>query len=310
LGYAVEHARARPLACVGGQAGQAQHGVGDAEALAAAAADPQRVCEAGPGAIGIAVLAPHPAQVDGHGVAVLPVRPRGLSRRFQANPRGGDVPDAERVHAGVVVQDAGEQLVAGSLSAGDGLIEQFPGPDRVDFVDAQQVSRQGLGEQDVIAQRPGPVDGFGAERQAALGLAGEVAGGAQDRQGPDEQGILVYLAGDLDRLFAVPLRRPNVGDARDTRGHHQGLAEQRRVRPGVGPLEDRPEQVQRLAAPAAPGPVPVQGHGEAQDLLGPARDAGDISGRAAQVRLIGIQPGEPVALAGPPQMRSSRLGDG
>jgi hypothetical protein len=40
---AVEHAGARPLARVGGQAGQAEHGVGDAETLSAAAAHPQRV---------------------------------------------------------------------------------------------------------------------------------------------------------------------------------------------------------------------------------------------------------------------------
>jgi len=67
------------------------------------------------------------------------------------------------------------------------LDEQFPGTHRVDQVDAHQVSRQGLGEQDVIAQRPGPLDGFLAERQAALGLAGEVTGGGEHRQGLDEQ---------------------------------------------------------------------------------------------------------------------------
>jgi hypothetical protein len=94
---------------------------------------------------------------------------------------GGDVPDAERVHAGVVVQDAGEQQVAGSLGADDGLVEQFPGVARVDQVDAQEVPGQGLGEQHIITQRPGPLDGFLAERQAAFGLADEVTGGAEQR---------------------------------------------------------------------------------------------------------------------------------
>src|SRR5580700_6194047 len=97
-------------------------------------------------------------------------------------PSGGDVPDAERMRAGVVMHDAGEQQVAGSPGTGDGLVEQFTGTHRVDQVDAHQVSRQGFGEQDVIAQQPGPLDGFLAERQAALRLAGEVVDGGEDRR--------------------------------------------------------------------------------------------------------------------------------
>src|SRR5580704_16652067 len=90
---AVEHAGLRPLARIRSQARQAEHGVGDVEALAAAAAHPQRGLEAGPRCVVVAVLAPHPAQVDRYAVAALPDRLRGLDRRFQMGPSGGDVPD-------------------------------------------------------------------------------------------------------------------------------------------------------------------------------------------------------------------------
>ncbi len=201
-------------------------------------------------------------------------------------------------------------MVTAALGAGDGLVEQLPGPDRVNQVDAQLVSGQGLGEQDVVVQRPGPLDGLLAERQAALGLPGEVTGGTENGEGLDEHAGVVHLAGDLDRPFAVPLRRRYVGDAGDARGHDQGPAEQHLVGPGRGPLEHRREQVQGFPAPGAREPVPVLGHGEAQDLLGAGRPAGRGPGRAPQVRVVEVQPGEPGTLVRSPQMRIGRLGDG
>jgi len=80
---AVEYAGPRPLARIRGQARQAEHGVGDAEALAAAAAHPQRVLEGGPRAVVVAVLAPHPAQVDRHLVVCCRCGPIVLGAAFE-----------------------------------------------------------------------------------------------------------------------------------------------------------------------------------------------------------------------------------
>ena len=111
-------------------------------------------------------------------------------------------------------------------------------------------------------------------------------------------------------MFGVPQCQRYVAGAGGQYGHDQGVAEQQRVGPGLGPLEYRRDQGQGFLGPATRHPIAVKGHGEAQDLLGPARNAGGIPRRALQVHLIGVQPSEPVALVGSPQVRGRRLGDG
>jgi len=123
LRHAVQHRRSGPLTAVGGQAREAEGRVGEAGAFTVAAAYPQGGFEAGPRGVRVAFMAQHPAQVDQH-VAVL--LPDGLLRqvgRVQVLARGREIAGPQGMHAGIVVQDAGEELIAGSPGAGDGLGE-------------------------------------------------------------------------------------------------------------------------------------------------------------------------------------------
>ena len=307
---AVEHTGSGPLAAVGGQARQAEGGVGEAGPFTVAAAHPQGGCEAGPRAVRVTVLAQRPAQVGRYVRACLAERPHHPGRLLQMGPGCRDVPGAQGVHAGVVVQDASEELVAGPPGARDGLGEQRLGASRVDGIDAQQVPRHALGQHDVIAQQPGPLDGLLAERNSSLGLAGEVAGGAQDREGFDEQPAGAQLAGESDRPFAEPPRRRYVNQASTHGGDQQRPSEQFRIEEGFRPLQHRHQQGTGLRAPVARQPVAPQGDAEAQDPRGPARVAERVPRRAAQVRLIGVQPRKPFALVGSGQMGGGQLGDG
>ena len=110
-----------PVAAISGQAGQAEAGASHVWAVPVAAADPQGRLEHGPRAVRVAVLAQHPAQVERHGGAFLPDRPRGSRRMFQVGPGGGEVAGAQGMDAGVVAQHIGDQVVTRSLGAGDGL---------------------------------------------------------------------------------------------------------------------------------------------------------------------------------------------
>ena len=124
LRHAVQVRGPGPLAAVGGQARQAEGRVGEAGSFTVAAAYPQGGFEAGPRGVRVAVMPQHPAQVDQH-VGVL--FPDGLLRqegRVQVLAGGRDVTGPQGVHGRVVVQDAGEKLIAGALGAGDGLGEQ------------------------------------------------------------------------------------------------------------------------------------------------------------------------------------------
>ena len=155
--------------------------------------------------------------IDSCGV-FAPDCPHGLCRLLQVSPGGGDVPGAQGVNAGVVVQEVGKELVAGSLGAGDGLGEQRPGVSWVDEGVAQQILRQAHAEQDIIAELAGALDGFPSGGKSSLGLAGVVASGAEGGERFDEQPAGVELASELDRLFTEPqcCRYVNVasGDAR------------------------------------------------------------------------------------------------
>ena len=204
LGDAVEQGRPAPVARVGSQARQAEAGVGHAGTVPDAAADPQGCLEAGSRAVRVAVLAQHPAHVDRQAEAFEPDCLHSLCRLVQVSPGGGDVPGAQGVKAGVVVEVVGIQMVAGSLYAGHGLGEQRPGASGVDEGIAQQVQRQTLAEQDIIAELAGALDGFPSGGESSLRLAGQVVNVAEGGERCDEQAVDVELAGELDRLFAEP----------------------------------------------------------------------------------------------------------
>jgi hypothetical protein len=65
---------------------------------------------------------------------------------------------AQGVHAGVVVQEPDQDLIAGSFATGDGLSEQLPGYGRLDQGGEEQVSHQAMAEQGVVAEPAGALD--------------------------------------------------------------------------------------------------------------------------------------------------------
>jgi hypothetical protein len=148
---AVQDGGAGPLAGVRGQAGQAQGGVGGTAVVAVAAPAGHGRGEPGPRTVRVTVQAQHPAQVDQQGIVSLPDRLPRLGRLFQVSPGGGQVAPLQGGHAGVVVQDAGAELVAGAPGGGDGLGVKRLGPRRVDDAAAHEVPGHGLAEDDVIA---------------------------------------------------------------------------------------------------------------------------------------------------------------
>ena len=141
LRNAVEHGRPVPVTRIGGQARQAETGEGDTGTIPVAAAHPQGGLEAGSRAAGVAVLVQHPAHVDRQVDAFFPAGPHSLCRLLQVGSGGGDVAGAQGMNAGVVGQVIGNEVVAGSLGAGDGLGEQWPGVSGVDDGFAQQIPR-------------------------------------------------------------------------------------------------------------------------------------------------------------------------
>jgi hypothetical protein len=64
---------------------------------------------------------------------------------------GGYVPSAQRLSARIIGQEVGNQMVAGSLRAGDGLGEERSGVGGVDKGVAQQIRHEALAQQDIIA---------------------------------------------------------------------------------------------------------------------------------------------------------------
>jgi hypothetical protein len=310
LRHAVQHRGSGPLTAVGGQARQAEGGVGKAGPFTVAAAYPQGGYEAGPRGVRVAVMTQHPAQVDQHMSVLFPDGPLRQEGRVQVLARGREIAGPQRVHAGVVVQDAGEELIAGSLGAGDGLGEQRLSPRWVDKIQAQQVPRHAHGENDIVTQGPGSFDSLGRGRKSLLRLAGEVARAAHRRQGVDEQPAGVQLAGQLDRLGGQPPGGGHV-DVATGQGHEeQRPAEQLRIGAGLGPIQDRPEQGESFLRARTRHPVALKRDAEAQDLRRPGREGDRVPGGAPQVRAIGVQPGEPGPLVGPGQVRGGRLGDG
>ena len=150
LGDAMEHGRPRPVAGIGGQAREAEAGVGDSVVVAVAAASAQGALEAIARAAGVAVLAQHPAHVDRQ-VRVLGLdRVHGVGRLEQVGPGGRDVASAQGMHARVVRQVVGEKMVAGSQYARDRLGEQRPGVCRVGEGVAVQIPGQALAEKYLI----------------------------------------------------------------------------------------------------------------------------------------------------------------
>jgi hypothetical protein len=200
-------------------------------------------------------------------------------------------------------------MVAGSLNAGDGLGEQRPGLRRVNEGVGQQAIREAHAEQDIITQLPGALDSVPSGAKSSLQLAGRVANLAEDGERFDEQPAGLELAGERDRLVPEPQPQRYVDAASSAGGGDQGCAEQLRVRPGVGPVQRRPEQAEGFLVPVPRHPVAPQRDAQAQDLRGPLRVAGRVPGGAPQVRLLGVQPPEPAALAGPGQLPGRRLGD-
>jgi hypothetical protein len=140
-------------------------------------------------------------------------------------------------------------MVAGSFGAGDGFGVQRQGPGRVDRVDAEEIPAQGLGQQDVVTESPGPLDRFVPERAPCLRLASEGTPGAQCRQGCAEQPLVAQLAGDLDRLFSKLPCGGEVYEESGARGGDQCRGEQRGVGAGAGPTEDWYEQPEGLRQP-------------------------------------------------------------
>ena len=305
---AVEHAGPRPLARIRGQARQAEHGVGDVEAPAAAAAirsasskldrapswspswrrtQPRLIAT-------VSLLSPFAREA--WAAASRWARAAGMSPT-----RSACTPALLcRIQANRWSPDRWVQAMASSNSSPD-----VPGRS------GRCTSGSPTGPRRAGRHRPaaGP----------ARRLPGRAAGRARPRRRSSRRSRAPprVAMSSRPRPAGGPARPPVRRTAGRTlrrrrgseRGYDQGPAEQHRVRPGIGPLEHRREQGQGFPAPATRHPVTVQGHGQAQDLLGPARDAGRIPGRTPQVRLIGVQPGEPVALVrspsdeGPPPRR-------
>ena len=88
----------------------------------------------------------------------------------------------------------------------------------------------------------------------------------------------------------------------------QSRPEQPGIGASVGPLQHRREQAEGFPAPGARHPIAPERSTEAKDLRGPIRVAGRMLGSAPQIRLLGVQAGEPPALVRPGQVRSRRLG--
>ena len=103
-------------------------------------------------------------------------------------------------------------MVAGSFGTGDRLASSCRGPARVG---GQEIHVQALGQQDVVAKPPGALDSLLPERAPCLRLAGEVARGAQCREGPDQQPVVALPAGELDRLFSKLPCRGHVNEGGD-----------------------------------------------------------------------------------------------
>jgi hypothetical protein len=76
------------------------------------------------------------------------------------SPGGGDVPGAQGRNARTAVQEVGDEMVAGSLCAGDGLGQEWAGVRGIDDGVAQQEIREAVAEQDIIAQPSRTLDGF------------------------------------------------------------------------------------------------------------------------------------------------------
>jgi hypothetical protein len=89
--------------------------------------------------------------------------------------------------AGVVVQDGVSEMVAGSFGARNRLGVKGQGPGRVD---GQEIPAQAHGQQDVVAEPPGALDGLLPERTPCLRLAGEEMRAAQRRKGPDQKPVV------------------------------------------------------------------------------------------------------------------------
>jgi hypothetical protein len=167
---AVQRSRPVPLARIAGQEGQFEDGAGHVPGVAVPAADPQGGLDHGQGGVQVPLRAQHVTQVHRHEDVLPSDLPRGLCGGFQVSPGGGDVPGAQGGSAGVVVQIAVSEIVAGSLGAGDRLGVQRPGPGRVD---SQEIPEQALGQLHVVAEPPGKLDRLLPERAPCLRLAGE-----------------------------------------------------------------------------------------------------------------------------------------
>src|SRR3984885_6850977 len=127
LRRAVERSCQLPVAAIGGQAGQAEAGVGEAGTVPVPAAYPQDRLERGPRTLGVVFLAQYPALVHDHVAVLLPGRLHGFHRLVHVSPGGGGVPGAQCVYGGVVVQPVAPAPVTGPFGSRDGLDEQLPG---------------------------------------------------------------------------------------------------------------------------------------------------------------------------------------
>jgi len=183
-------------------------------------------------AVGVVVLAQYPAHVDGQVGVFVPDCPHGLYRLVQMGPGGGDVTGAQGVDAGDGVQGLGNDMVAGSLDARDGLGEQWRSVRWLDVGVAEQVIRETLAEQDIIAELPGALDSLLSGGESSLRLAGQVAQVAEGGEGFDEEPVGAGLPGDCDRLLPPPQRCRYVNEASREGGGDQRLPEQRGIGPG------------------------------------------------------------------------------
>jgi hypothetical protein len=106
----------------------------------------------------------------------------------------------------------------------------------------QQPKQQAEAQQEIVAELARALDGFLAKRKPPLGLAGEVAVGAQGAEGFDDQPVVPEPAGKLHRPFPKLLCCGQAGLSCQDRGSDQRRCEQLGVRTGLWPLQDRQEQ--------------------------------------------------------------------